>query len=71
MWSDLTDPGPSAPPAVPLRYRILAALAYAAVTSRQAGDTALADDFDDAYHQVAAGTMAWCDLATAMAAGVN
>ena len=74
MWTDLTDPGPGTPaasPAVPLRYKILAALAYAATESRRAGDTALADDWDDAYHQVARGSAAWCDLTTALHAGMN
>jgi hypothetical protein len=70
MWPDMMTPWAPAP-ADPLRLTILGGLAYAALTSRADGDTDLADQFDDAYIQVAAGSAAWCDLAVKLISEMN
>jgi hypothetical protein len=62
MWTDMMTPWAPAP-ADPLRVTILVALASEAIACRKVGDHDLADRFEDAYTQVAAGSAAWCDLA--------
>jgi hypothetical protein len=70
MWTDMMTPWAPAP-ADPLRLTILAALAFAALTSREAGDDDLAAAFTDAYTQIAAGSAAWCDLAVKLISEQN
>jgi len=70
MWTDMMTPWAPAP-ADPLRLTILGGLAYAALTSRETGDTDLAARFEDAYVQVATGSGAWCDLAVKLISEMN
>ena len=70
MWPDMMTPWAPAP-ADPLRVTILAALADRALTHRAAGDDDLADRFENAYMQVAAGSAAWCDLAVKLISEMN
>ena len=72
MWSDLAESGPGTPPAAdPLRTMILGGLAYAALGCRDAGDTDLADRFENTYMQVATGSTAWCDFAVKLISEMN
>jgi hypothetical protein len=69
-WPDMMTPWAPAP-ADPLRLTILAGLAAAALTSREAGEDDLAGQFEDAYVQVATGSAAWCDLAVKLISEMN
>jgi hypothetical protein len=85
-WTELMPGGPGTPPADPLRTIILGRLAYAALACRDTGPCAdcgedpcpdhaeaadLADRFENAYMQVAAGSTAWCDLAVKLISEMN
>jgi hypothetical protein len=70
MWTDMMTPWAPAP-ADPLRLTILAALADRALTYREAGEDDLADQFENAYKQVAIGSAAWCDLAVKLISEMN
>ena len=69
-WPDMMTPWAPAP-ADPLRVTILGGLACAALACRDAGDDDLADQFEDAYMQVAYGSAAWCDLRVKLISEMN
>jgi hypothetical protein len=86
-WTDLTSPWTGQPAPDPLRVKILGAFAYSALDLREriaghCGDCGtelcpdhaaadLADGFEHAYMQVAAGSREWCDLAVKLISEMN